>query len=610
MGKETAKESNGSADDRGNWTNGTEFLLSCISISIGLGNIWRFPNLAYENGGGAFLIPYFVVVFLVSKPLYYMELAFGQFTSKGPSRSWSCVPGFKGIGMAQMVSTYFLTVFINYIMAISLFYIFASLRADLPWKWCDPEWANNETCYTRGISSEDGNWNITNSSTSNATTISRDGRYLSSAPEQYFNNYVIKDSGSLEAISSIDWRMVLCLLLSWVIVAVSTLKGIKSVGKVVYVTASYPYVVLIALLILALTMDGATDGIKYFFIPEWKDLYDVKVWYKACEQSFFSLNTGFGHLIMYASYNNFRHNIHRDAMIITVADTLTSVLAGCVVFAILGTLAFDLKTDVKDVVKDSGLRLAFVVYPEALARIKFIPQLWSILFFVMLYMLGLGSAVGHVEAIATTLKDEFSTLRSRKALISLGICFLCFLGGLPLTTDAGQYIMPLIDGYGVGAAVFLYAIFELVGVMWIYGWRRFCDDIHFMLGSSVQLIWKVTWAFVGPVALIVIYLYGTITMIVEGTATPKGVPEWGLAVGWVLSGICIIQLPLWYIVVVFKSPETTWKRKLLSSLRPSPDWGPSDPKDHSEWLLWKKQQSGDCGAAISLQAYQNQTFEP
>lgn len=115
---------------------------------------------------------------------------------------------------------------------------------------------------------------------------------------------------------------------------------------------------------------------------------------------------------MYASYNNFKHNIHRDAMIITVADTLTSVLAGSVVFAILGTLAFDLKQDIKNVVKDSGLRLAFVAYPEALGHISFAPQLWSILFFIMLYMLGLGSAVSISDKHTGMLKKSLAVLRS------------------------------------------------------------------------------------------------------------------------------------------------------------------------------------------------------
>ncbi|KAL3204400.1 hypothetical protein MRX96_011418 [Rhipicephalus microplus] len=327
------------APDRKQWNKGMQFFLSCLSISIGLGNVWRFPTLAYQNGGGAFLIPYFIVLFLIGKPVYFMELAIGQFVGKSHVKVWKCVPGLKGIGVAQLFSTFYVTVSYNYIMALCLFYLFASFQSYLPWSRCDGDWSD-ATC----VDSFSGSGNMSN--------ITK----ASSAPEQYFQNYVLRDSGGFTLPSSLDWRMALCFLLAWICEALSTFKGIRSVGKVVYLTSTMPYVVMLSLLIITCLQDGALNGIKAFFIPHWEKIWEIEVWFKACEQSFFSLTTAFGHLIMYASYNDFRHQVGRDAFFISIADTMTSILAGCVLKG------------------ESDLGLAFVTYPEALSRISFVPQ--------------------------------------------------------------------------------------------------------------------------------------------------------------------------------------------------------------------------------------------
>lgn len=341
------------ADSRKQWGKGMQFFLSCLSISIGLGNVWRFPTLAYQNGGGAFLIPYFVVLFLIGKPVYFMELAIGQFVSKSHVKVWKCVPALKGIGVAQLFSTFYVTVSYNYIMALCLFYVFASMQSQLPWTHCDPEWSDSNCFDSRAA-----NRSILNSSSA------------TSSAEQYFQRYVLRDSGGFTLPSVLDWRMALCFLLAWTCEALSTLRGIRSVGKVVYLTSSMPYVVMISLLIITCLQDGAWNGIKAFFVPHWEKILEIEVWFKACEQSFFSLTTAFGHLIMYASFNDFNHQVGRDAFFISIADTMTSILAGCVVFATLGSLAHELNTDdISQVLKgESDLALAFVTYHHGIDR--------------------------------------------------------------------------------------------------------------------------------------------------------------------------------------------------------------------------------------------------
>ena len=130
------------------------------------------------------------------------------------------------------------------------------------------------------------------------------------------------------------------------------------------------------------------------------------MWYAAVTQSFFSLGACFGPLTTYGSYNKFSHNTNRDALIVSFADTATSILAGSVTFSILGLLAHELDVDIKDVVKSEG-GLAFVSYPEVFAKFSFAPQLFAVLFFLMLITLGLGSAIGLLSVVTTTLCDYF-----------------------------------------------------------------------------------------------------------------------------------------------------------------------------------------------------------
>ena len=183
-------------------------------------------------------------------------------------------------------------------------------------------------------------------------------------------------------------------------------KGVSSSGKVAYFTAIFPYVVMLALLVRGLTLPGAVRGLLFFFTPQWEKLYSLQVWYAAVTQSFFSLSVGFGTLTTYSSYNKFRHNTNKDALIISFADTFTSLLAGTVIFSILGHLAYELDLPVEQVVK-SGAGLAFVSYPEVLAKFDLLPQVFAVLFFLMLITLGLGSAVGFMSAITTTIFDSF-----------------------------------------------------------------------------------------------------------------------------------------------------------------------------------------------------------
>jgi solute carrier family 6 (neurotransmitter transporter, glycine) member 5/9 len=146
LNKSEDVESNSSKSERerGNWGNSTQFLLSCIAMSVGLGNLWRFPYKAASNGGGAFLIPYFIVLFTIGRPSYYLEMIMGQFSSRSNVKVFDCVPAMRGVGLSQLLSLFLVSSFYATIMAISLRYFFYSFHNPLPWAACDPKW--NGSC--------------------------------------------------------------------------------------------------------------------------------------------------------------------------------------------------------------------------------------------------------------------------------------------------------------------------------------------------------------------------------------------------------------------------------------------------------------------------------
>ena len=108
-------------------------------FQVGIGNVWRFPYLAYKNGGAVFLIPYFILLIFVGKPMYYLETAIGQFARLSPLQVWRCAPIAKGVGFGMIVLSLIVSIYYNVIMAYSIIYIgasFVGINGELPWTNC------------------------------------------------------------------------------------------------------------------------------------------------------------------------------------------------------------------------------------------------------------------------------------------------------------------------------------------------------------------------------------------------------------------------------------------------------------------------------------------
>ncbi|XP_077293803.1 sodium-dependent nutrient amino acid transporter 1-like [Arctopsyche grandis] len=551
------------AKPRDKWTRSIEFLLSCIAMSVGLGNIWRFPYTAYKNGGGAFLIPYVVVLFLVAKPIYFMEMILGQFSSKGCVKVYDFVPAFRGIGTGQTVAVSFVMTYYSSLMAVIIYYLFASFSMELPWSVCDAGW---DDCFPSTL----------------ADNVS-EAIGKKSSSELYFIRTVLKQLPDINnGIGAPDWKLALCLLIAWITVYFVVLKGVKSTGKAAYFLAVFPYIVIFVLLIRAVTLPGAVDGIIYFLKPDFSALLDPKVWFAAVSQCFFSLSVCFGVVIMYSSYNDFKHNMYKDALIVTSLDMVTSFLAGITIFGILGNLAQETGKDLKDVVQ-GGWDLAFITYPEAISKFKTVPQIFSVLFFLMLFTLAIGSIAAMVSCTVTVIRDRFPCIKRWQAVTAVTVCG--YSVALLYLTPGGMYILNLVDHHGATFVVYILGIGQIIAVSWIYGIRRFCNDIEFMLKMKVSIYWRLCWSVLTPMILIVILTYSLITL---EKISYNGVeyPTSAIVCGWLLSGCGIFLLPLFAMIAFYKRRDLGIPEMFLSAFRPREEWGPVDLSTKKEWLTF------------------------
>ena len=412
-----------SEDTRVKWSHRWGFTLSALGYVVGFGNVLRFPYLAYTNGGGSFLIPYTVMLFLVGLPLFFLEVTIGQYSNKGPSKVFKrLAPAMKGIGFAMLFVSCIIAVYYNVLIAWAIRYLFAGMASNIPWfskgyHVYGVEVGNKTIWDTCCLEIEKYNGSVSDWCNSTKENESHDEftyhghkHNCTFSTVEYFNKTIGLGDGSMNdsRFQGMNWELVSCLFASWVIVCACCILGVWSIGKVMYFTVPFPYAVLVIMFIWSVTLKGAGEGIKRYLTPNADMLLDPKTWSAAATQIFFSLSVGVGGLTSLGSHNDFDTNCHRTSMIVCLFNCLTSVFAGFVTFAVLGHMAHSTGLEFDRVLGDykNGPELAFIAFPMAL-KFSEVPQLWSFLFFLMLITLGLSTAFVNIDTINTAIEENF-----------------------------------------------------------------------------------------------------------------------------------------------------------------------------------------------------------
>lgn len=443
---------------RPQWRTHIGFLLAAIGSAIGLGNIWRFPYLCYKNGGGAFLIPYFIALFVVGLPLMILEIGLGHkmrgsapATFAGISKRW------EWLGWWQVIFVMFGVMF-YYSVIIS---------------WCV-----------------------------NYFAFSFNSAWTNDPNNFFFKEFLMVSEspfkiGNLR--TPIVFSLVIVWFLNWVIVFKGVQKGVERANKVFM-----PLLFLLTAIIVfwSIRLPGAKEGILVYLRPDFSRLKDIKVWIDAFGQIFFTLSVAFGIMIAYASYLPKRSQIVRDSFIIAVSNCFFSLFAGFGVFSVLGYMAHTTSAGVKDIVSQS-IGLAFVVYPKAISMLPYFSSLFGIIFFGTLVIAGLSSAISIMEAFTSAIIDKFHY--SRKIVVSV-ISILGFLGSLIFATQAGLLWLDIVDHFLMQYGLIIAAIFECVLIGWIYKTKALRNHINHYSTWQIKRWWDVSIKFIIPLILLVLLI--------------------------------------------------------------------------------------------------------
>ncbi|XP_065730262.1 sodium-dependent neutral amino acid transporter B(0)AT1 [Phocoena phocoena] len=570
------------SSSRPKWDNKAQYMLTCVGFCVGLGNVWRFPYLCQSHGGGAFMIPFLILLVLEGIPLLHLEFAIGQRLRKGSVGVWSSIhPALKGVGIASMFVSFMVGLYYNTIIAWVMWYFFNSFQDPLPWSQCPLN--ANQTGYVEECA-------------------------RSSPVDYYWYRETLNVSTSIDDSGSVQWWVLLCLTCAWSVLYVCTIRGIETTGKAVYVTSTLPYVVLTIFLIRGLTLKGASSGIVFLFTPNVTELANPVTWLDAGAQVFYSFSLAFGGLISFSSYNSVHNNCEMDSVIVSVINGFTSVYAATVVYSIIGFRATerfddcfsaniltlingfdlpegnvtqenfaemqqwcnasnpaayaelkfqtcDMNTFLSEGVEGTGL--AFIVFTEAITRMPAAP-LWSVLFFIMLFCLGLSSMFGNMEGVVVPLQDLNVIPKNwPKELLTGLICLGTYLLALIFTLNSGQYWLSLLDRYAGSIPLLTVAFFEMFSVVYVYGIDRFNRDIAFMIGHKPNIFWQVTWRVVSPLLMLTIFLFFLVISVNEELVYsvwnpayeefPKSqkvkYPNWVYGVVVVVAGVPCLAIP-------------------------------------------------------------------
>lgn len=441
---------------RAHWDSRTAFVLAAIGSAIGLGNIWRFPYICYKYGGGAFLIPYFVALLTAGIPLLILEFAIGHRMEGSAPLSFAKISKkTEWLGWFALLVGFGIVCYYAVIMGWSAKYLLSSFT--LAW---------------------------------GADT------------KAFFFNNVLNLSGGVFEIGKPQGWIVLALFICWTLIVLCTWKGVKTVGKVVYVTVTLPWLLLIIFVVRGLTLPGAIDGVRYYLTPNFKALADLEVWHAAYSQIFFTLTVGFGVMIAYASFLPKKSDIINNALLISLANCATSFVAGFAVFSTLGYYAHISGTTVANVMK-SGPELAFVTYPTIINHLPF-ANLFGVFFFLMLLTLGIDSAFSLTEAIVAGVRDKFRW--SQKAT-NITVGSIAFVIGIIFTTRGGLYWLDIVDHFMNNFGLFIVGLLEAVFIGYIFGAGKLRKYANGLSELSVGRWWDFIVRYFIPLISLVLLVY-------------------------------------------------------------------------------------------------------
>lgn len=490
---------------RGRFSSRQVFILAAIGSAVGLGNIWRFPYVAYENGGGAFILPYLVALLTAGLPFLLLDYAIGhRFRGSAPLSFRRLGGKAELIGWWQVMVCAVIAVYYAAIVAWAARYAIFST---------DEAWGADPNAFFFG-----------------------DFLQMSDEP-----------GVGLDFVAGLAVPLVIVWLVVLLIMALGVQRGI---GATSVVFIPLLVVMFLVLVVQALLLPGALEGLTALFEPNWGALVDVDVWLAAYSQIFFSLSIGFGIMITYASYVERRTDMTGSGLVVGLSNSSFEVLAGIGVFSALGFMAQSIGVGVDEVASD-GIGLAFIAFPAIISEAP-AGALIGVLFFGSLVLAGITSMVSILEVVISAARDKLGL--SRIAATGVIVLPLAIVSVVLFGTTTGLPILDTLDYFVNRFGILLVAIASVVAVTWLLRATPMLQA-HLNRHGSVRLgaWWKVLIGIVTPVLLLVMLVIDFVNTVDEPyggyPAWLIGIFGWGMVLTIVVVAAVLAMLP-W-------SPRTT-----------------------------------------------------
>ncbi|QZY56499.1 sodium-dependent transporter [Crassaminicella profunda] len=438
--------------DREQWGSKIGFILAASGSAVGLGNLWKFPYMAGKNGGGAFVLVYFIILFLVGFTLMLAEIVLGRHTQLNAIGAYRTIrKNFAWVGGLGVLAGFLILSFYSVVGGWVLNYLVKSLSGAL--NIMDAEVLGN--MFGELIS---------------GTTI----------PIFYHG---------------------LFMLATLLIVLGGIGGGIEKSSKILMPGL---FIMIIILAIRSMTLAGATEGIKYLLIPDFSKI-TIGVILDALGQVFFSLSLGMGCMITYGSYLSKDTNIPQSATIIPLIDTGVALLAGLAVLPAVFAFGFE---------PSAGPGLIFITFPAVFAQMP-LGSFFAVMFFVLVLFAALSSSISLLEVCVAYAVDEWKFNR-KSATIGLGLilfligipCSLSFGPWADIHILPGKGFFDTFDFVASNILLPLGGLLLCIFVGWIWGTDKAIKEatnggkLEFKLAG----VWSFLLKYVGPVAIAIVFI--------------------------------------------------------------------------------------------------------
>jgi neurotransmitter:Na+ symporter, NSS family len=440
-------------ENRQQWGSRYGFILAAVGSAVGLGNIWRFPAVAYENGGGAFFLPYLFALLTAGIPILILEFTIGhKYRGSSPLSFFKISKNAEWLGWWQVLISFVIATYYAVIIA----------------------WAVKYAIYSVGTQ-----WGAD--------------------PEGFLYGKVLKLAEKPGEIGGLVPGVVVPLALVWAVTLFVLYRGVsKGIEKLNKIFIPALVIMFMMIVVRALTLDGAANGLNAFFKPNWEMILNGKVWIAAYGQIFFSLSIAFAIMITYSSYLPKKSDINNNAFITGFANSGFELLAGIGVFAALGFMANQQGLAVDEVVK-GGIGLAFVVFPSIINEFPGMNGLFGALFFLSLVFAGMTSLISIVETFVAGVQEKFNVSRT-KSVLTGGL--VASVISLLYATNGGLYLLDVVDYFINNFGVVTAGLIEVVLLAWVY---RSLGNLQFHANAVSDFRtgawWKVCLGVVTPLVL-------------------------------------------------------------------------------------------------------------